>query len=244
MTPVTATAVPHPLAGRGDCMQCHAPEGDIRPAPQSHAGLGNDTCLACHQPPKVEAQTATPAASPTPIATVTPARQTGTPAASPVPTPAASPLPTPAAGAAIPVPHPAEDHRDCLRCHDPDSHILPAPPNHRGLGANTCFACHALGTGQQASPGPGPTLAATPTPALTHVAPTPEASPAATSSAPPAASPGATITPLPAPAIPHDTTGVHQQCWGCHAQGVAGAPVIPANHAAYTNDECGICHRP
>ena len=43
-------AVPHDLAGRADCLMCHAPgafEG-VPGVPPSHAGRASETCLWCH----------------------------------------------------------------------------------------------------------------------------------------------------------------------------------------------------
>ena len=40
--------VPHVLQGRADCLVCHGQAG-FKPAPQDHAGRGNDGCLNCHK---------------------------------------------------------------------------------------------------------------------------------------------------------------------------------------------------
>lgn len=42
-------AIPHDLAGREDCLSCHAPNGQV-PVPADHAGRENDMCPVCHKP--------------------------------------------------------------------------------------------------------------------------------------------------------------------------------------------------
>jgi len=49
--PVTTggqTAIPHPLEGRDDCLQCHG-ESAFNPFPADHSGRSNDTCTTCHK---------------------------------------------------------------------------------------------------------------------------------------------------------------------------------------------------
>lgn len=47
--PVTAaTAIPHKLEGRDDCLLCHQ-SGNLA-VPDDHTGRGNETCASCHQP--------------------------------------------------------------------------------------------------------------------------------------------------------------------------------------------------
>jgi nitrate/TMAO reductase-like tetraheme cytochrome c subunit len=43
-------AIAHDLAGRENCLMCHDPEGNIKPAPANHAGRTVQTCQACHKP--------------------------------------------------------------------------------------------------------------------------------------------------------------------------------------------------
>jgi len=43
-------AIPHDLAGRDNCLICHAADSSIKPVPADHAGRTNDTCQACHKP--------------------------------------------------------------------------------------------------------------------------------------------------------------------------------------------------
>ncbi len=42
--------IPHDLAGRDDCLQCHG-EAGLKPIPADHTGRINDICQGCHQPP-------------------------------------------------------------------------------------------------------------------------------------------------------------------------------------------------
>jgi flagellar basal body-associated protein FliL len=44
----SAPAIPHDLAGRDNCLQCHA-AGGVKPAPANHAGRTVDTCQTCHK---------------------------------------------------------------------------------------------------------------------------------------------------------------------------------------------------
>ncbi len=46
----SAPAIPHDLAGRDNCLACHAVEGGVKPAPQDHAGRTTDSCQGCHRP--------------------------------------------------------------------------------------------------------------------------------------------------------------------------------------------------
>jgi hypothetical protein len=41
--------IPHPLEGRDNCLQCHDPAGQIKPAPASHQGRTNSQCRLCHK---------------------------------------------------------------------------------------------------------------------------------------------------------------------------------------------------
>ena len=41
--------IPHDLAGRDNCLMCHDPQGNVRPAPQNHVGRTVDTCQGCHK---------------------------------------------------------------------------------------------------------------------------------------------------------------------------------------------------
>jgi len=43
-------AIPHELASRENCLMCHDPEGQIKPAPADHVGRAVETCQMCHKP--------------------------------------------------------------------------------------------------------------------------------------------------------------------------------------------------
>ena len=42
-------AIPHELAGRDQCLACHAVDGPAKNIPEDHAGRTNDTCQGCHK---------------------------------------------------------------------------------------------------------------------------------------------------------------------------------------------------
>jgi len=42
--------IPHPLAGRDNCMLCHVAGGAAEPLPADHAGRTIATCTGCHKP--------------------------------------------------------------------------------------------------------------------------------------------------------------------------------------------------
>jgi hypothetical protein len=44
-----ATAIPHDVEGREDCVMCHGAEA-FMPFPEDHADRTNDICQGCHQP--------------------------------------------------------------------------------------------------------------------------------------------------------------------------------------------------
>lgn len=43
-------AIPHPTAGKEDCVSCHKAGGDHHAMPANHAGRESATCTTCHQP--------------------------------------------------------------------------------------------------------------------------------------------------------------------------------------------------
>ncbi len=45
-----APEIEHDLAGREDCLLCHDPAGQVKPAPSSHADYVNEQCILCHKP--------------------------------------------------------------------------------------------------------------------------------------------------------------------------------------------------
>ena len=55
-----------------------------------------------------------------------------------------------------------------------------------------------------------------------------------------APTPQATATAKP---IGHGLTGF-SNCLRCHTEGFKGAPIMPGDHADYTNDDCEECHEP
>ncbi|MGC8838643.1 MAG: cytochrome c3 family protein [Anaerolineae bacterium] len=79
-----APPIPHPTAGREDCLKCHGPEG-FRPYPADHAGRPVESCTICHVAPQAE-PTPTPEAGATPTPTPLP------PNLAPVPTPIREPV--------------------------------------------------------------------------------------------------------------------------------------------------------
>jgi hypothetical protein len=42
--------IPHPLQGRDQCLTCHDPAGQVKPAPADHVGRTNAQCGLCHKP--------------------------------------------------------------------------------------------------------------------------------------------------------------------------------------------------
>jgi hypothetical protein len=44
-----APQIPHPLDGRDDCLLCHDPAGQIKPAPANHKNFSNEQCSLCHK---------------------------------------------------------------------------------------------------------------------------------------------------------------------------------------------------
>jgi hypothetical protein len=44
-----APQITHTMEGRDDCLLCHAPDGQIKPAPATHADFGNEQCTLCHK---------------------------------------------------------------------------------------------------------------------------------------------------------------------------------------------------
>ena len=52
---VSAPLIPHPVAGRSQCKQCHAPAG-LKPIGADHEGRPVESCRICHRPaPEPEA---------------------------------------------------------------------------------------------------------------------------------------------------------------------------------------------
>jgi hypothetical protein len=45
-----APEIEHEVEGRDDCLMCHDPSGQIRPAPSNHVDYENEQCVLCHKP--------------------------------------------------------------------------------------------------------------------------------------------------------------------------------------------------
>jgi len=152
---LAAPAITHPLAGREDCLVCHDPAGNVRPAPATHKDFTVTQCTICHKTSSVEtaAPTATPAAAatPTPAPTVAPTN-TAAPGSTAAPTAAATATTVTAATAttaapsgvagAPPIPHTLVGRDACMTCHDPAGNIKPAPADHAGRDVTLCVTCH------------------------------------------------------------------------------------------------------
>jgi hypothetical protein len=241
-----AAPIPHPIAGREDCLVCHGPQG-VRPFPADHAGRSKDICAGCHMPPAEAAPTAAPTA-----------------AAEATPT-------TPPAGPAPAIPHSLEGRADCLLCHGPTG-VLPFPADHAGRSTDTCTGCHTppptpTPSAQPPLGTPEPTAAAPtaqpvgPAPAIPHslegradclvchgpdgVRPFPadhagRGNDSCTGChAPPEPTAAATAAAGLPPAIPHSLEG-RADCLVCH--GPNGVRPFPADHADRGNDTCTGCH--
>jgi len=122
VAPGAAPAIPHQVAGMGECKNCHGPEG-IKPAPANHAAFSSDICTNCHQAPKASG---TPEATPTPEDDESSGESEGESEGPPA------------------IPHELAGRDNCLVCHNPDGGMKPAPANHAGRTADTCQTCHKL----------------------------------------------------------------------------------------------------
>ena len=47
---IEAPEISHDLEGRDDCLICHDPAGQIKPAPADHAERSKEQCQSCHEP--------------------------------------------------------------------------------------------------------------------------------------------------------------------------------------------------
>jgi hypothetical protein len=115
--PAGIPAIPHELAGREQCLMCHDPAGNVRPAPQGHEGRTEDTCQMCHQPAGAAAE-----ATPEPAATVD--EESSESAGAPR------------------IPHVLTGGDACLACHNPVGGLKPAPADHAGRTNDGCQTCH------------------------------------------------------------------------------------------------------
>jgi len=142
-------SIPHPTAGREDCLTCHA-TGKVKPVPANHAGRTDETCTACHQA-SATAAAAIPAIphptegredclvchaagkiKPFPANHGGRTKETCT-ACHQVSATAATPIPT--------IPHLTAGREDCLACHGPGQ-VKPFPADHQGRTKEMCTACH------------------------------------------------------------------------------------------------------
>jgi hypothetical protein len=165
--------VPHPIAGRLDCLGCHGANEDFA---EEHQNPTNETCTTCHP---IGDRTGLPA-----VPHPTTGREeclTCHAAGQIKPFPGDHPFQTNqvclnchpvrvAAAAAIPdVPHPTEGREDCLACHGPGQ-VKPFPADHEGRGNESCLGCHEAGAVEVPEPTPEPTATLPPSVA---VVPTP-----------------------------------------------------------------------
>ncbi len=117
------------------------------------------------------------------------------------------------------IPHPIDDaaHKDCVACHG-EGKMKPYPANHTTFTNEQCTACHKL-----AAAGGAPAAGATP-----EAGATPAAGAGQTTSGP--------------AAIPHPIDdAAHKDCVACHGEGKIKP--YPANHTAFTNEQCTSCHQ-
>lgn len=135
--------IPHNLAGRTQCLGCHASgAGSIPQVPQFHKDyeFPNTACLNCHKSGEGVPAPALIAPTPTPTARATtaapaPSQPTLTPTrAAPTPASVSGPKPQPANHAG---------RTACLVCHSSGVGGAPKPPtDHEGRTDATCAACH------------------------------------------------------------------------------------------------------
>ncbi|MBI2866603.1 MAG: NapC/NirT family cytochrome c [Chloroflexi bacterium] len=211
--------VPHSVKEFPDCLGCHATGvGGTPRVPPDHADMTNRLCLDCHQ---------------------------------------VTPQPRPyVAGGPKPVPHPVFAGEPCLLCHEEGLAGAPRmPADHASRTSEVCLACHGLvltPATMVGKPPPvlHPTFSGEPC-LLCHEeglagAPRLPADHAGRANEMCAACHGLTLSPPPAslqpPAIPHPTFS-GEPCLLCHAEGKAGAPRMPADHAGRTEELCTGCHR-
>ena len=143
--------LPHPAAGRGQCLGCHR-TGFLGPVPPSHDGRGEQSCLSCHKaqprvevagrapdlPHAVEGRTECAACHGPAGMRPAPADHAGRP------TPTCAGCHTPSidrSGAAPKTPHVVEGRESCLTCHSAYL-ISPVPPSHKDRPNAGCLTCH------------------------------------------------------------------------------------------------------
>lgn len=122
--------------------------------------------------------------------------------------------------------HPTRGREDCVMCHAPSGGMRPAPADHGRYANTACRNCHSRPGRERPrddSPEPAP-------PAEPAVEPTEPAVEPAVEPGPAAAGP---------PPVPHGLDGM-SECSACH--GLGGMRPFPANHEAYDNATCTMCH--
>jgi len=235
-----APVVPHPLAGRGDCLACHA-AGKMKPFPADHTGRANQTCAVCHD---AGAGTISTVPHPTKgredcLACHAAGKMKPFPSDHSGRTnPTCAVCHDPGAAKTIPmVPHPTKGREDCLACHAVGE-MKPFPADHKDRTNPTCAVCHDVGT--------------TTAPTVPH--------PLAGRGNCLACHAAGEVKPFPAdhtgrtnltcavchdvaagaiPTIPHPTKG-RADCLTCHDTGKMKP--FPADHKGRTNSTCAVCH--
>ncbi len=143
--------IPHDLAGRDQCLLCHAVGGPAPNVPADHAGRTNDMCQSCHKP----AGAAAPA-GPTVTATATAAATaaaTATMTVTATTVPATTGVPT--------IPHDLAGRDQCLLCHAVGGPAPNVPADHAGRTNDMCESCHKP-AGAAAPAGAAPAASAPP----------------------------------------------------------------------------------
>ncbi len=127
--------IPHDLAGRAECLGCHANAASgVTQVPQFHKDyeFPNTGCVNCH---KSGLQTPSKGATTTPSPTAV--KPTSVPTAQPKAEPPTS------AGAALPLPASHAGRTACTVCHASGVGGAPKlPADHQGRQDATCTACH------------------------------------------------------------------------------------------------------
>ncbi len=159
----------------------------------------------------------------------------------------------PTSAALPPVPHSVQDFPDCVACHATGVGGTPKmPADHAGETKDTCLECH------QTTPTPQPYVAGGPRPVPHQIyagepclachaeglagAPRVPADHGGRTNEICLACHGLVLTPSARPPRVLHPIFAGEPCFLCHAEGRAGAPVVPVDHAGRTNETCTICH--
>jgi nitrate/TMAO reductase-like tetraheme cytochrome c subunit len=218
----TPPGIPHDLAGRTECLGCHASGAASFPqVPQSHKdqNFTNGQCTSCHQPTQAGEQ-----APPTPTQ----------PEA--VETPTATPQPA--------IPNIPPDHATsaCGACHETGALGAPRfPENHAEYLDANCTDCHQRTeadqeqqeTSKEDDQQKGETREED-----KEEAETPEQDEEEAETSEDDKEQAETSIPN----IPPDHAT--SACAACHATGTLGAPRFPENHAGFLDTNCTDCHKP